>query len=53
MTAPQLARALAPFGIRPTIIRSPEVAPAKGYYRDAFKEAWARYLPADTAEQPG
>ena len=44
ITAPQLARALAPFGVRPGTIRRGNVT-AKGYYKDAFTEAWGRYLP--------
>lgn len=44
MTATQLARALAPFGVRPGSIRLGQPT-AKGYYRDAFAEAWERYLP--------
>jgi putative DNA primase/helicase len=43
MTAPQLARALAPFGIRPGTIRVGRHT-AKGYYIDTFAEAWGRYL---------
>jgi len=46
MTAPQLARALAPFGIRPGTIRR-GLDTAKGYYREAFEEAWTRYLPGE------
>lgn len=45
MTATQLARALAPFGVRPQTIRfEGEKRIAKGYYRDGFGDAWARYL---------
>jgi hypothetical protein len=50
MTKPQLARALAPFGIRPSgTIRfgRGEGDTGKGYHRDSFEEAWARYLPSD------
>jgi hypothetical protein len=47
ITAPQLARALAPFGVRPATIRTGGNT-AKGYYREAFEEAWARYLPSET-----
>ena len=47
MTAPQLARELAPFGVRPGTIRVPGAATAKGYYRDSFEEAWTRYLPSE------
>jgi hypothetical protein len=51
MTAPQLARALAPFGVRPGTIRSGGDT-AKGYHREAFSEAWTRYLPADAPPSP-
>lgn len=55
MTPPQLARALAPFGVRPGTIRiGPDTV--KGYHRDAFEDAWKRYLaPIATppAEKPG
>jgi hypothetical protein len=47
MTAPQLARALAPFGVRPNTIRTGGET-AKGYHRETFAEAWGRYLPAET-----
>lgn len=47
MTAPQLARALAPFGVRPGTIRTAVGADQRGYYKDAFEEAWAHYLPAN------
>ena len=46
MTAPQLARALAPFGVRPGTIRV-DGGTAKGYYRETFEEAWSRYLPPE------
>jgi Protein of unknown function (DUF3631) len=48
MTKAQLARALAPFGVRPGTIRT-GAGTAKGYRREAFEEAWARYLPAGTS----
>ncbi len=51
MTAPQLARALAPFGIRPATIRV-GTGTAKGYHREAFGEAWDRYLPPETPVPP-
>jgi hypothetical protein len=47
MTKVQLARALAPFGIRPATIRQGDTTP-KGYRKEAFEEAWERYLPSDT-----
>jgi putative DNA primase/helicase len=46
MTAPQLARQLAPFGVRPGNIRRVHEV-VKGYRREQFIEAWARYLPAE------
>jgi hypothetical protein len=52
LTAPQLARALAPFGIRPATIRTGSTT-AKGYHREQFDEAWSRYLlpaPSTSAE---
>ena len=45
ITPPQLARALAPFGVRPVNIRVGKHVP-KGYTEAAFADAWARYLPA-------
>lgn len=51
MSAPQLARALAPFGIRPGTIRIGQ-GTAKGYYKDAFAEAWNRYLSLDNPSPP-
>jgi putative DNA primase/helicase len=45
ITAAQLARQLAPFGIGPaTIRRGPETP--KGYRKSQLAEAWERYLPA-------
>jgi putative DNA primase/helicase len=43
MTAPQLAAALRPFGVRRTTIRIGQEV-SKGYHREAFAEAWDRYL---------
>jgi putative DNA primase/helicase len=51
MTAPQLARALNPFGVRPATIRF-GVDTAKGYHREAFDEAWSRYLPSENPAPP-
>lgn len=48
ISANQLARALAPFGVRPQNIREGQ-AVVKGYTKDSFGDAWARYLPADPA----
>jgi putative DNA primase/helicase len=52
MSAPQLARALAPFGVRPGTIRLASGGTIKGYRREGFEEAWARYLPPDTPSNP-
>lgn len=49
ITPSQLAVLLKPFGIRPATIRT-GVATAKGYYRDAFTDAWARYVTQDSEE---
>ncbi len=46
ITATQLARALAPFGARPQNFRNTQGV-FKGYARDSFADAWARYLPGD------
>jgi putative DNA primase/helicase len=51
MTAPQLARALAPFGVKPINIRRSEGI-VKGYRREHFEEAWTRYLPAKEGVSP-
>ena len=51
MTAPQLARALAPFGVRPANIRR-GMEVVKGYRREHFEEAWTRYLPAKEGVSP-
>jgi hypothetical protein len=50
MTENQLARVLRPFGIRPAVIREGAATP-RGYLREAFEDAWARYLP-DTDPTP-
>lgn len=44
ITAPQLANQLRPFGVRPGTIRRGHDT-AKGYRKEQFVEAWARYLP--------
>jgi len=46
MTPPQLARALAPFGIRPQNGRY-NGSVAKGYPKVSFTDAWMRYLPPE------
>jgi putative DNA primase/helicase len=52
MSAPQLARALAPFGVRPGTIRLASGQTPKGYHREVFEEAWERYLPPETSSNP-
>jgi hypothetical protein len=47
LNAAQLARLLRPFGIRPVTIRLGEHDTPKGYHREAFAEAWQRYLPPE------
>lgn len=46
ITAPQLANQLRPFGVRPSTIRRGHDT-AKGYRKEQFAEAWARYLPTE------
>jgi hypothetical protein len=48
-----LARLLKPFNIRPRSIRIDDMATPKGYLRDQFTDAWARYLPSpEKPQQP-
>jgi hypothetical protein len=49
ITVRQLARVLAPFGVRPGTYRPPGGAAVKGYFRDDFAEAWNRYLSANSS----
>jgi putative DNA primase/helicase len=51
ITVRQLARQLAPFGITPGTIRT-ETGTPKGYKKEAFKDAWSRYLPFSSATPP-
>jgi putative DNA primase/helicase len=44
ITVRQLARQLEAFSVRPGTIRT-EATTAKGYKKEAFKDAWSRYLP--------
>lgn len=46
ITPRQLASLLGRFGITPRTVKFPDGTTAKGYHRDWFSEAWARYLPA-------
>jgi hypothetical protein len=50
----QIARLLNPFGISPGTIRFPDDCTAKGYYLNAFADAFVRYLPPEnvTPSQP-
>lgn len=46
-----LARTLKPFGIRPSQMRFAGESAGKGYARDAFADAWCRYLPASETRE--
>ena len=48
LTAIGLARVLKPFGIQPRTIRL-EQGTSKGYFKESFTDAWARYLPSPPA----
>jgi hypothetical protein len=52
ISKPQLAHLLAPFGISPINIRVGQEV-VKGYERDAFADAWLRYLPPEADEEGG
>jgi hypothetical protein len=41
----ELANLLRPYGIRSSTIRMPDGSTPKGYMREAFHDAWKRYLP--------
>jgi hypothetical protein len=45
LSARDLARLLKPFGIEPRTVKWPGEVTAKGYMREWFEDAWARYLP--------
>jgi Protein of unknown function (DUF3631) len=45
LTKAQLARLLAPFGIRPTIVHRSRTQVSRGYLAGDFADAFARYLP--------
>jgi putative DNA primase/helicase len=51
ITPANLASLLRPFGIRPQNIRVSENGVRKGYRREAFDEAWSRYLPPYPPDQ--
>jgi hypothetical protein len=50
--ASRIARMLKPFGIAPMTIRITATQTAKGYRRDDFEDAWARYCPCNQAVTP-
>jgi hypothetical protein len=52
ITARQLADHLRPFGISPGTIRQGANANQKGYRREKFEDAWARYLPGHPSDVP-
>jgi hypothetical protein len=56
ITAQALARLLKPFGVAPTQWREGDRTGIRGYSREAFLDAWARYLPgpppSPTASEP-
>lgn len=45
-----LASLLRTYGIKPADVREPGGKNLKGYKRDAFRDAWLRYLPRDTGD---
>src|SRR6266567_2241997 len=47
LTAISLARLLKSFQIAPRTIRQDDGGPAKGYLRESFEDAFARFLPAE------
>jgi hypothetical protein len=56
ITPPQLAKLLEDFGIKPIRMRASKgknSETARGYWRDNFKEAFARYLPQPAAPDAG
>jgi len=48
----QIARLLKPLGVSSGTIRLPDGSTPKGYYLTAFRDAFARYLPAESATTP-
>lgn len=52
ITAVQLARLLKPFGVASKTIRFEEQPTAKGYFLDDLKDAFERYIPSITPENP-
>jgi len=52
ITAKGLADLLKPFGIEPDKARHDGQAGIRGYFRQAFQDAWERYLPANPRPDP-
>ena len=52
ITTRGVARLLKPFRIAPGTIRAAEGKTPKGYHRDTFEDAFARYLPIPSATTP-
>jgi putative DNA primase/helicase len=52
ISKPQIARLLKPLGISSGTIRLPNGSTPKGYYLTAFRDPFARYLPAENATAP-
>ena len=48
----QIARLLKPLGVSTGTIRLPDGSTPKGYHLTAFRDAFARYLPAENATTP-
>ncbi len=48
----QVARLLKPLGVSSGTIRLPDGSTPKGYYLTAFRDPFARYLPAENATMP-
>src|SRR5262245_25042352 len=53
LTTVQLARLLAPFGIRPTIVYRSRTQVSRGYLSRDFADAFARYLLRIGLHEPG
>ena len=52
ITPVQVARLLKPYGITPATMRLADESRLKGYDREAFADAWLRYLPAGPPSEP-
>lgn len=51
ITARQVAGLLRPYGVKPKMLRF-GTATVRGYEKQAFVDAWARYVPGSTANDP-